>query len=139
MVAITETWLKGNESDKRVIGNLVPDGYVIAHIPRIVCRGGGVAIIHKSGITHELSNPFNASSFEAICCNLQFPGTSIPLKVAVIYRLHPTAENKLTTTSFITEFTEYLSTISLLPGNLLIVGDFNFHLERPTDHDTICL
>ena len=33
LVAITETWLKGNESDKRVIGNLVPDGYVIAHIP----------------------------------------------------------------------------------------------------------
>ena len=45
VVAITETWLSGN--DQMVIGNLCPPGYSIYSEPRCFGKGGGVALIYN--------------------------------------------------------------------------------------------
>ena len=51
VVALTETWL-GSAVDKTYLGELVPCGYLIKHVPRNRKRhGGGVAVIYKASIT----------------------------------------------------------------------------------------
>lgn len=51
IVALTETWL-GTSVDKKCIGEVVPSGYEIKHIPHPGRRqGGGVALLYKSAIT----------------------------------------------------------------------------------------
>ena len=48
VVALTETWL-GTSVDKKCIGELVPSGYTMRHVPRSGSRnGGGVALLYKS-------------------------------------------------------------------------------------------
>ena len=39
-MALTETWL-GTDVDNIVLGDLIPDGYDLYHVPRQHQRGGG--------------------------------------------------------------------------------------------------
>ena len=48
LCALTEIWLKGNESDKQKINDTCPTGYELPHEPRLTGRGGGVGLVHKS-------------------------------------------------------------------------------------------
>ena len=45
-----------------------------------------------------------------------------------IYRLYPSPENGFTTSRFLEEFDNFLQEITLIPGKLVIKGDFNVHL-----------
>ena len=87
--ALTETWL-GCTVEKTYIGELVPTGYVMKHIPRLGRKGGGVVLIYKSAILLRLitsSNDGNFTHFEHMDCDLEVGGLSI--RLAVIYRHHP--------------------------------------------------
>ena len=53
-----------------------------------------------------------------------------------MYRPPPSAGNKLTTSDFVDEFGMFLSDDSIPDENVLLVGDFNFHMDRPNDPDT---
>ena len=41
-VVLTETWLKGDDSDQKIIGDLTPSEYTFRHIPRIIKTGGNI-------------------------------------------------------------------------------------------------
>ena len=47
ILAITETWLKGDITDNVIVGELVPSGYSILSVPRTDRVGGGVALIFR--------------------------------------------------------------------------------------------
>ena len=51
----------------------------------------------------------------------------------MFYRPPPSTANGLTTSAFITEWTEFISQQALLSCELLIVGDVNIHLDRLTN------
>ena len=55
-----------------------------------------------------------------------------------LYRPPPLKDNKLTVTKFLVEFSSYLENIILTTGDLIIVGDFNFHIDDPGDNDAKC-
>ena len=50
LFALSETWLRGDESDLYYIRDICPDGYVFHHVPRLHITGGGVGIALKNNI-----------------------------------------------------------------------------------------
>ena len=55
------------------------------------------------------------------------------IRIVLIYRPPPSAENKLTFSMFVREFTCLLEELSITSGELLIFGDFNLHVENSSD------
>ncbi|CAB3986429.1 Hypothetical predicted protein [Paramuricea clavata] len=55
------------------------------------------------------------------------------IRIIVVYRPPPSSANSLTSTLFFEEFSSFLEGIIVSPGQLLIAGDFNFHLDNPND------
>ena len=75
-------------------------------------------------------------SFEFSECTVQL-ASSHSLRVAIIYRPETDSEDhKIPTSKFFTEFCDYLETIVLGKEQLVIVGDFNIHVDVPEDSDT---
>ena len=74
IIALTETWLSNSDKHKQTVGELTLPGYNFFHVPRPIRTGGGVGIIHKESITRVASSLFQATSFESLCCDLNFKG-----------------------------------------------------------------
>ena len=124
---LTETWLCEGEKHSSVIADLTPQGYDFVHIPRPT-HGGGVAIIHRQSYKRSPLIPFKAESFESVACELRHHNSVINL--AVIYRPPNPAKS-----TFLDEFTEFVTAFSLSGKNAVIIGDFNFHMDKQDDRD----
>ena len=57
------------------------------------------------------------------------------MRLVIIYRPPYSEEHRVSTSVFLTEFTEYLETLLLCKEQLLITGDFNIHVDDPHDSD----
>ena len=86
-LVITETWLTGNVSDQKIVGDVTPAGYSFHHAARIHKKGGGVGILLRDSLKCETHLRFQAKSFENY--QLTFISGGISVRVAIIYRLHP--------------------------------------------------
>ena len=67
---------------------------------------------------------------------MKFRIDSHVLHVVTLYRPPPSAVNKLTVTQFFKEFSPWLLELTESSGDLLLVGDINFHLDIPDDSGT---
>ena len=54
-----------------------------------------------------------------------------------IYRLPPSKANQLNSALFFEEFCILAEQLVVSPGNLLIVGDFNYHVDNISNLDTV--
>ena len=59
------------------------------------------------------------------------------VRFVTVYRPPPSATNGFTVQQFLSEFTTFLERLTVLPGGALIVRDFNFHGEDPSDTSAI--
>ena len=139
LVAVTETWL-GTSIDKACISELLPSGYHFKHVPRSGDRrGGGVALIFRASIDLRIvasSHDNDFSSFEYMDCNVVINDYS--LRIAVVYRPPPTKQNGVKTNVFLEqEWPQFLAKYATIDKNIIITGDLNFHLDIPSDRDTI--
>lgn len=126
LVAITETWLTPSHGDD-TINRLRPDGYAAIHRPRTgFKRGGGVALFHRCSVVCKRLQESSFQSFEYL--DLLLCMSPRPVRVIVIYR--PPNKSCLT---FLDEFSDLLDSIVVSSACLLIVGDFNFHVDSTTD------
>ena len=62
LCALTETWIK--EDDTLTSHRMCPPGYSVTSVPRTNCTGGGIAIVHKIGLSVTLINSDITSSME---------------------------------------------------------------------------
>ena len=132
--AITETWLRSADSDEVVIVDLVPTGYVFHRIPREM-RGVGVGIMLKRSLDAELHRTATSyTSFEAIGVHLKV--LSRDIYSLVIYR-PPSSSGISSMNIFMEEFSSCPEHYVIKPGSLMIAGDFNLHIDRPSDVATI--
>ena len=111
--------------------SIVCPSFISAH-PRET-RGGGTAIIHRNSLkVSTVAESQNHPSFEGLECIVT---STHVVRLSVIYRPPPSTKNKTTHKQFLTEFADYLGYIVTTPGMLLIVGDFNYHVEDTSDSE----
>ena len=128
----SETWLRKGDTSK--VAEIKELGYSMWHISR-PGRGGGVAIAFKKNIaivTQVKSKRYK--SFEHIEC-LAKSSHSKPVRIVCLYRPGTGLHNKVS--EFCEEFQDYLDHLNELYGKLLIIGDFNIHMEDEKCPDTI--
>ena len=64
ILCLTETWLTPN--DDIITQAIIPQGYIIEHIPRSTRRGGGVGVLFNNTLRLESANMWHAESFECV-------------------------------------------------------------------------
>lgn len=108
---------------------LCPEGFSIVQVSRdSVNRGGGVAVLYRDSIVatdkHQCVPQSHPTTFEYM--SLALTVNSVVVRLVVVYR-----PPKSSLPCFIQEFAEYLELLSASTGKLLIMGDFNIHVDRP--------
>jgi exonuclease III len=138
VVALTETWLKADDQDNaKSIGDVTPDGYTFKHVARSGRKGGGVGLLFRKTLSVKVT-PVKVKSFE--CMDACITTGGVTLRIIVVYRLHPKfRKNGINSNLFFEEFADLLSKQILLPGQLIFLGDFNIHWNKPTDTATMKL
>ena len=134
ILAITETWLQENNNDFS-IAEMCPTGYQFHHVRRKNTRGGGVGLLLKKHIKVKKQSQKEFSSFEYLDVTLN--NYNIFIRTIIIYRPPPSKVNNLRTSMFFKEFCTFLEQVIILSGNILIAGDFNFHVDNTRNSDTI--
>ena len=128
ILAITETWLQENNNDFSIT-EMCPTGYQFHHVRRKNTRGGGAGLLLKKHIKVKKQSQKGSSSFEYLGVILN--NYNISTRTIVIYRTPPSKVNNLRASMFFKEFCTFLEQVIILSGNILIVGDFNFHVDKP--------
>ena len=131
--AISETWIK-SDTDTNTIKEITPLEYKIISQPcKSGKQGGGLALVYKESISVKKTSD-DKTDFETMeisTFDIKFTGTVINLYL--IYRLPSTSV--LQFCNDMTDIMERRITDDL--GKLLLIGDFNIHIDEPTEPDTI--
>jgi hypothetical protein len=137
IVAMTETWLRSDDEDKKVMGDITPSGYKLYSIPRKGRRGGGVALLYKETIDVSDICDETVPSFESLSAAVT---TEIGvIRLVVIYRLIPNSKHGPKCGDFFNDFAELVDKYAMTAGPLLFVGDFNIHWDVDNNTDKIKL
>ena len=129
MLALTETWLQ-QEGDGVLLSELTPPNFEFLHVPRET-RGGGVGFLFRNLLKFSAVPMTLYLSFEY----LEVFSRTANLRIAIIYRPPPSSVNKLSVSLFLEEFADYIHYLNTAPGHLIILGDFNLHLDCPEAAD----
>ena len=130
-----ETWHEASNSPSVILST--PDGYLCADQPRPLATGesrpyGGICIFHRQTLRttkHELGN-FTPKTFE----HLSILVTSGSQRLLVVGLYRPGSQR--TSPAFFSEFSEFLSHLSVLSYPVYLLGDLNIHLDNPNHSDT---
>ena len=101
--------------------------------PRIGRKCGGIAILYKKSISVKKVRSGELDSFEYFEAIVKH-GKFI-VRLVTIYRPPYSETHPVTTATFIGEFSTFLESIILSAEPLLIVGDFNYHVDDPNNND----
>lgn len=127
ILCLTETWLKPNEFI--ALNESTPPSYLNSQVPRSAGRGGGVAAIHSSKLHATLKADSNFHSFELLLLSFAHPEkTALKLFTLVIVYRPPGPY-----TVFLSEFADFLTNLVVSTEKVLIVGDFNIHMDNEND------
>ena len=98
-------------------------GYDIYHFTRDDKQGGGVSLIFRKNFKVKSAKTYSFESFECILVSISRTSAS-PLNFVVIYRFC-----ELAPSLFNSEFYTFLDSIYVDFKNLIILGDFNLHVN----------
>ena len=120
LLGITETWLTTRETSGD-LAEMTPHGFSFLQTPRVNKRGGGVGFLVANAFKFTPINLPSQSSLE--CISDKHKCGRACLNVLNIYRpLGPAS-------SFFSELQNLLFYIASLPHDLVLMGDFNLHME----------
>ena len=125
VMCITESWL--HEEEHSIRRQISEFDYQLINLSR-GSRGGGVAVISRNGLTvKRCKSNRTFSSFE--CLEVTVEGRGVQLtRAAVVYRPPDVSKQ----TAFLDEFGDFLSDFTTMSGHLVLTGDFNIHIEKPS-------
>ncbi len=125
---LTETWL--HDDDSPIIEELTPLDYRYLGTCRKHKRGGGTGVVFKSHLKFKTNSPVQAfNTFEHTDLIMS---QSDHLRVVVVYR-PPSSQISM----FLDDFETFINELTLFTGRLIIVGDFNIHIENTLSSDTM--
>uniref|UniRef100_A0A674N9T6 Reverse transcriptase domain-containing protein n=1 Tax=Takifugu rubripes TaxID=31033 RepID=A0A674N9T6_TAKRU len=118
-LCITETWQQPNDFSS--LNDSTPPDYTYLSHPRSHGRGGGIAVIHHQKWKILPLSLLPSSSFEHLALTLSGP---TPTVIATIYR--PPKPHS----DFLNDFAVLLTHLCTLSPNIIILGDFNIHMDN---------
>ena len=119
-------WACSN-GDNIILNELLPPGYDIRHVDK-GRKGGGVALIYKKDISfRNIVTTNEITQFELLDCIIQV--NKLSTRVVVVYRPPPSCKHGLRYEDFAVEWTSYIEQFVEVQEELLIVGDFNIHVD----------
>ena len=134
LVAITETWLRDIDDAIRV--ELCPDGYKFVDFPHVRCGGGGIGLLYKNNLRVTTIRSGEEDSFEYSELLVEV-SSSRKLRVVIVYRPPYSEHHKISIGAFIRQFSNYMESVILSKEHLLVLGDFNIHLDVSDDADAV--
>ena len=120
LLGITETWLTIREISSD-LAEMTPHGFSFFQTPRVNKRGGGVGLFVSKAFKFTPINQPSQSSFE--CISGKFECGRACLNILNIHRPPGPASSSFS------ELQDLLLYIDSLPHDLVLIGDFNLHLE----------
>lgn len=132
--ALTETWLKPKDTVSEAA--LSSQGYNFEGAPRPTDRvGGGTGLVFSDTIECSKVSSGELNSFEFSQWKLKTHKQYIML--IIIYRPPYSTAHPATPSVFFSEFSDFLEDIVMCPEQLIICGDFNFHMDLPSESNTV--
>ena len=104
------------------LSEITPPGYNLYQQPREVCRGRGLGFFVKDGLDPSVVPTKTCPTIENFLLKISLHKESF-------YFLNIYRPPSSSTTSFFEQFHSLLEDIHHTTENLVIIGDFNFHLE----------
>ena len=130
--SLTEIWLTSLDKDQFYIKAFDLQGYKSKFYPREDYSGhGGIAVLYKTSLTLLSSAQFDSSQIEN--CTLTFGTNSRRFDYTTVYRPPVSDKNRLFKSKFIDDFSDILHQYDTVTSPLLVVGDFNIHVDNPQD------
>ena len=143
LFCLTETWISPLTTNFE-IKSCCPPNFSLYSFPRPPLStsssivGGGTAFLLDNSCTYLSSSSHIYESFEL--SSITFKSSSSKLTVHNIYRPPPSTTTKCRSyvpfAQFLSDFKDFLSSASTTPHDFLITGDFNIHLDCPTNSDS---
>ena len=129
----TETWLSENSDDIVwcVTSPLQNLGFRILTSNWKSRKGGGLAIVYREGLEVDLVQESELPSFQFAIWRIE-SGNQCVFAVS-IYRPPYTTINQITDAQFATAFAEWIPNINMQYKNIIILGDFNIHINDSMD------
>ena len=132
-IFVTESWLKNH--DLVEIGRLQSNGqFGYIHSPREGRPGGGVACLYRNSLKLSRTTSIRTKTFE--CLELLLETKTRKLNIITVYRSEPSKKNNYKMESFFREFSDLLASYYVKNEDFIVVGDFNFHVNKPDDPRT---
>ncbi len=100
----------------------------MVHAARKDQHGGGVAIVHRDWLKVSKQTVNVYDTFEHMEVLLQTGSDCV--RLCVVYR--PPSSSK---PQFLDDFNKYIDELATMSGKLLVLGDFNIHIDKPADSD----
>ncbi len=127
LLCLTETWLKPDEYI--TLNESTPQDYSYKNEPRPKGKGGGVATIYSNILSISQKTGFKYNSFEVMVLRITRVSDKSPVMFVLANVYRPPGHH----TDFIKEFADFLSELVLAADKVLIVGDFNIHVDNEKD------
>ena len=86
-----------------------------------------MGLLYKDSVTIKKIEDGEKESFEFAECNIT--NASFTARLVVLYRPPYSEDHPVTIATFLAEFSAFMETIILVPEPLIIVGDFNIHVD----------
>ena len=121
ILALVETHIRPSDTDS-LLRSITPPNFQLCQRPRrhSICRGVGYLI--GQTLQHRLMDSSSYHTFENMIVSVPVPGKSLML--ASIYR--PPGSCSM---AFLDEFMSFVSFISSIKDQFIIVGDFSIHID----------
>ena len=119
--AMSETWIRPDAS-QAYLSDISPQGHTLFHQPRESRRGGGVAFLVKNELQASRIPTDTYSSFENLLIKISLQNESCLF--LTIYKPPSTSP-----ATFYKQFNALLENIYPTTDNLVIIGDFNIHMD----------
>ncbi len=132
LLCLTETWLKPDEYI--TLNESTPQDYCYKNESRPKGKGGGVTTIYSNILSISQRAGFKYNSFEVMVLRITLSReTRVSDKSPVMFVLATVYRPPGHHTDFIKEFADFLSELVLAADKVLIVADFNIHVDNEKD------
>ena len=128
---IVETWLTDDDDVWVSSSDLHKDGYKALCTNRLGRAGGGLVLVYKSQIKVKTLESGEKTSFEYAVWQITMKNNTVSL--LGVYRPPYSTAHPVSVNTFIEEFSTFLVGFTAHNKNIIIMGDFNIHINKEGD------